>query len=735
MRIRSLAGQWLPALKHTLLLTPALLLGPALALAEDADAPTDPSADRLHGADHDHVELEEIIVEGVPLRRDAAELAQSATVLRGEELARQAANNIGDTLARLPGLNNASFGQNVGRPVIRGQQGVRVGVLQNNMLSADAAAISQDHAVPIEPFLADQVEVLRGPQTLLYGSGAIGGVVNTVTHSIPIVMPEEGFEGRALLQGDSAADQRFGAARLDFGLGDSFVLHANGFYRRTDDYEIPGAAELFPDMDEDHEEHAGEEHEHEEGEEVTGILENSFLDNEGGALGLSWIGESWRAGLSFTGYNSDYGIPGAHSHEDEHEGEEHDEEHDEEHGEEEEENVTIGLESRRWDAELVGEQPFAGFEALRFNLAGTDYEHTEFEGTEIGTVFESDTLDGRLELEHQEWAGFRGAFGGQYTDTDFSAIGEEAFVPPSVTERWALFLVESIEEGPLRLDLGLRYEDVSVEARPTEGAAQPPGGETRRSFDALSYSAGLVWHATENGHLAFTLGHAERAPDATELFSNGPHVATQSFEIGDSTLGTESNNHFELAWRMHQGPVTGSVSIYYDDFSDYIYLRETGLEEDGLPVRIWTQQDADFFGGEVELRWDLGRGSAGHWQVFGFYDRVDAELSDGGNVPLIPPQRVGLGVDWDLGPWIGNVTWINADDHTRTADLETPTPGYDLVNAEISYYFMLTDRFGMDLFLQGRNLLDEDIRNSTSYLRNQAPQIGRNYILGVRAAF
>jgi iron complex outermembrane receptor protein len=694
-----------------------------MALAQNNDAAH--QHDRLHGEDHDHRVLEEVIVTGVPIRRDANELAQSATVLRGEQLAREVANNIGDTLSRQPGLANASFGQNVGRPVIRGQQGARVGVLADNMSSADASAVSQDHAVPIEPFLADQIEVLRGPSTLLYGSGAIGGVVNIVTHTIPEQVPETGFEGRALLQGDTAADQRMGAARLDFGSG-SWAGHASGFYRRSDDYEIPGAAELYPDHDE--EEH-GDEHEHEE--EMSGVLENSFLDNEGASLGGSWIGERWRAGLSYTWYDSNYGIPGAHSHAhgDEHDEEEHDEDHDEHEHEEEEENVTIGLESRRLDMELEGQDPLPGFTRLKLNLADTRYEHTEFEGLETGTMFSNDTVDSRLELSHVPIGVFKGALGAQYTDRDFSALGDEAFVPPSTTETLALFLVETAEVGDWRFDVGLRYEDIDV------AADTVLAGRTARSFSPVSASASAMWHLDERSHLVFNLAHAERAPSDQELFAFGPHLATQTFEVGDADLGIESNLHMELAYRLHQGPVTGTISIYRDDFDDYIYLANTGLEEDGLPLGEWSQQNAEFTGGEIEVRWDLGHTGTGHWQLFGFYDRVRAELDNGENVPRIPTDRIGMGVDWDHDMWTGNVTWINASSHTRTAEFETATPGFDLLNAELTYLFDLSTRADLQLFVRAQNLLDEDVRYSASYLKDQAPQIGRNWIVGVRSYF
>ena len=688
--------------------------------AQDSENPN--SNDPIHGSDHDHEALEEVRVTATPLSRDLIEMSQSAIVLSGESLDRELANNIGDTLSRIPGVSNASFGQNIGRPVIRGFEGARVGMLNNNMGAADASAVSQDHAVSVEPFLADQVEVLKGPSTLLYGSGSIGGVVNIVTHTIPQQMPEQPVSARALIQGDSAADQRLAAGRIDWSAG-SFVFHASGFYRRSNDYEIPGEAELYPDEDEGHESHEEEDHD----EESHGVLENSFLDNEGGSFGGSWIGDRWRAGLAYTLYDSNYGIPGAHGHE-----EEHDEEHEGEEGhEEEEENVTIGLESRRLEGELVGVQPFSGFEQLKLRLADTRYTHTEFEGDEVGTVFNNDSTDLRLELRHNPWSAWDGAFGAQYAQRDFEAIGDEAFVPPSNTRTMAVFWVESAEFDEWQIDLGIRYDKIRVKALQTNAGNMP----VKRDFSPLSASVGAIYHFDDSRHLAFNISFAERAPTDQELFAFGPHIATQNFEIGDPTLNNESNLHGEIGYRVHKGQLTGSITLYYDRFNDYIFQLDTGLEEDELPVRQWSQQDASFYGGELELRYDLGRFDSGHWQLFGFADLVRAEFKDNSNVPRIPPVRFGLGADWDLRGWAANVTWINASSHTRIAEYETPTPGYDLLNAELSYLFQSDNRSEWELYLKGHNLLNEEIRNSTSFLKDQAPQIGRNFVLGLRLRY
>ena len=665
-----------------------------------AQQPTDTGASTTH----QHDSLEEVVVTANPLGRGSTDLSQSATVLQGETLRRQLANTLGETLARVPGLSNASFGENVGRPVIRGLQGTRVGVLSNSMAVSDASSVSQDHAVSVEPFLIDQVEVLRGPSTLLYGSGAIGGVVNMVSPSIPQAVPENGYSGRAIAQTNTAANEEFAAGRLDLGT-DAFAFHADGFHRRTDDYEIPDGADLYPDEDAPQE------------DDDSGVLENSYLDNEGATAGGSWIGEQWRFGASYTDYKSDYGIPGA------------EEEIPEDGGEPELVFVNIELQSKRTEAELVGSDPFRGFEQFKVRFADTNYEHTEFEGAEVGTVFNSDTKNTRVELKHSPWGVWQGVFGLQYTDLDFSAVGAEAFVPGSTTETGAVFWIERAEFNAWQFDVGLRYDDVETKVPTTlvagEGAVGP---RANAEFNPFSASTGTIYHLNENIDLTFTVAHAERAPGVDELFANGPHVATQVFEVGDASLDNETSLHVEGGVRVESGGWTGSATVYSDTFNDYIYQSSTGLEEDGLPVLFWSQQDADFIGAEAELRYDFEPNASGHWQVFGFGDIVDAELADNTDVPLLPPKRVGLGLDWDSQGLAANVLWIHAYKQDNIAPFETPTPGYDLLNAELTYTVPTTSQFDWQVYLQGQNLMDEDIRNSTSYLKDFAPQIGRKSV-------
>lgn len=697
-------------------------------------------------APHVHHGLEEVLVTANPLARATDDLSQSATVLKGEALRQQLANSLGETLARTPGLSNASFGENVGRPVIRGLQGSRVGVLNNSMAVSDASAVSQDHAVSVEPFLADQIEVLRGPSTLLYGSGAIGGVVNMVSPSIPQAIPENGYSGRAITQANTAANEEFAAGRLDIG-GGSFALHADGFHRRTDDYDIPGNADLYPEEEDEHEHEGEHEEEHEHEGDDSGVLENSYLKNEGGTIGGSWIGEQWRLGAAYNEYKSEYGIPtGAHehAHEDEHEhedeaheGEEHeDEEATVEEIEEEEAPVSIDLKSKRTEVELVGDDPFRGFEQFKVRFADTNYEHTELEGSEIGTVFNSDSKNTRMELKHDPWGVWQGVFGLQYADLDFSAVGAEAFVPGSTTKTMAAFWIEHADIGDWQFDVGVRYDDVDIDVPNTLVAEQGPIGPGADSdFAPFSASTGTIWHLNDMVDLVFSVAHAERAPNVDELFANGPHIATQVYEVGDPNLDKESSLHVEGGARLTLGQFTASATVFNDNFDDYIYQEYTGEEADGLPVALWRQQNAEFIGAEAELAYEFEPSRYGNLRAFAFGDIVDGELSDNEDVPLQPPARIGMGAEWDYQGLAANVTWIHAYKQDNTAPFETDTPGYDLLNAELAYTVPNSGELDWQVYVQGQNLIDEDIRNSTSTLKDYAPQIGRNVIVGVRMYF
>lgn len=708
----------------------ALLAAAAPALAQD-DA-------------HDHAhELDRVVVRATPLATTAEDLTRPVEVLSGEELDEAKAATLGETVSRLPGVQASYFGPGVGRPIVRGFEGARVQVLSDGLTTGDVSTVSVDHGVSIEPFLADQIEVLKGPATLLYGSGAIGGAVNVVDGRVPTRATDAPFQGRAELRGNTVNDERTGVLRLDgTSAAGNLVFHVDALHRETGDYEIPGFAESAAL----HEEHGEDEHEGEE--RAFGVLPNSALRTDSAAFGLSWIGSRGFLGASQSLYNTRYGIPGeAHAHE-EHEGEEHvGEEHEEDaHG-----DVRIVLDQRR--TEVRGGLDRVGpFETARLKLARTDYTHTEFEGEEVGTVFDNATTEARLELAHRAFAGWDGAFGAQWSRRDFAAAGVEAFVPSSESSDAGAFWIGRRDFGAVTAELGARHDrnDVDVGAGAL-GAS--------RSFDTTSASAALRWDVTPDFHVSLGLDRAQRSPTAEELYSNGLHVATGSFEFGTPTLDVETANRAEFGLHWHRGPLTIGGSLYAVRFDDFIYLAATDIEEEA-PVRVWTQADARFTGAEAEVDWafyDNGDDRLG-LRVFGDVVRArldgsgtrtvavsvphgdevhdyESELAMTGNLPRIAPSRVGAELRWERGPWRASLGAIRYARQDRVAEGESETPGYTLVDAHVTWHLDSSATTAWELFLDGTNLLDEEARVHTSFLKDQAPLPGRGVAFGVRAFF
>lgn len=688
---------------------PPLRLAPlALATSLLLPAPTHAgaAADAPSGHTHEAERLDQIVVSATPLKQSAEELARPVSVLAGDELDAQRRGTLGDTVAGLPGVRSAGFGPGVGRPVIRGLDGARVQTLSGGLSSLDASTVSADHAVSIEPFLAEQIEVLKGPATLLYGSGAIGGAVNVVDGRIPEMPGSEedsALSGRAELRGDSAADQRTAMFKVQGG-NDRFQLTADGLHRETDDVRIPGFAESAALLAE-------------EGEEpdpaLRGILPNSATRTRAGGIGGSWFGERGFLGLAFSGLDTLYGIPG-HGHA-----------HEEAKQEEEDDAVRIDLEQRRLEARGALLAPFAHHDSIGFKLAHSRYQHLELEGDAVGTRFENDGIEGRIEAVHGPLAGWRGAWGLQFGRRDFSAVGEEAFVPSSVSRDLGLFV---LEQKPLaerwRLELGGRVERVAID----------PEGAARVDFDAFSASAALRWQLNETFHLDFGLDRAERAPTAEELFSDGPHVATRSFELGDPGLETEVAHRLEVGSHWHIDGFSLHTALYTTRFDRFIFLADTGLEQDGLPLRIWQQGDARFHGFEIEFNKTLGEWDSGRWELGLSADAVRARLEQGGDLPRIPAARIGGQLRWELGGWRARIGVMRHADQDRVASFERPSRGYTLVDAGLSYHFDV-DTTGWEVFLEGSNLSDQEARPHTSLLKDLAPLPGRNLQFGVRAFF
>lgn len=651
------------------------------------------------------VHREEIVVTASPELRSTYEIAQPTSVLSGEDLQRQIQPTLGETLSREPGVTSTFFGQGASRPVIRGLGGDRIRVLESGLGVGDASTTSPDHAVSVDPSSAERIEVLRGPATLLYGSSAVGGVVNVIDNRIPESLPGTKVGGTVDLRGGSVADERGGVASLTGALG-RIAWHVGYLRRETDDYEIPGFAESKALREEEE----GEGHEE---EEVFGVLPNSATETDSGSLGLSWIGDHGFLGVSVQGFDSLYGIPGGHHHH--HEGEE-------------EAPVRVDLTQQRYGLRGGISRPFGPFRGANLRFGTTDYEHRELEGAETGTVFRNDSWEGRLEFLQRQLGALSGSFGLQALSRDFEAIGEEAFVPPTRTDSWAAFTFQEVVRDDWRFQFGARFEAQDITAE--------TAGANDRSFDGLSGSLGIVrLFGEEDYSLGLSIARSAKLPNAEELFSNGPHIATNAFEIGDPGLDKETSLSADLTLRKVSGRLTGEVTVFANRFDDFIFEQSTDAEQDELPVFRYVQRDAEFRGAELTGVYQLYHGEPDHVDVEFGADFVRAELRDTGEpLPRIPPRRYRLGFHYRGERLSGIVEGLRVEEQNRVAAFERPTEGYTLLNASVGYRFF-TSRAVYDVLLRGTNLTDEEARNHVSFLKELVPMPGRDVSLSLRLTF
>ncbi|WAC24853.1 TonB-dependent receptor [Blastomonas sp. SL216] len=705
-------------LSSTLSLATALL-APLPALAQQADQAEQPVAE-----DDDFHRNGGIIVTA-PFVRDLSILAGTSEI-SGDTLAREARAQIGDALTKLPGVSATSFSPGASRPVLRGFQGERIRVLTDGIGTIDVSNTSPDHGVTVEPIILDRIEVLRGPAVLLFGGQAVGGAVNAIDKRIPREVPEEPFHLDALATYGSAADERSIGASLDVPLTSKLVLHLDGSYRKSDDLEVGGFV-LSPGLRAQQREIAAEERaegnleEAAEAEELAGLrgrIPNTGTETYSFGGGLAYIGEGGSFGISGSYYNSLYGVPerpgAGHAHgEEEGAG-----------GEEEEGPVTIGLDQIKVD--FRGQVNLPGFfEALRLRAAYADFKQTEFEGDEVGTVFRNNGIESRLELVQRERGGWRGASGVQYVHRDFSAIGAEAFVPPNTTDQVGIFTLQEVRFGNIELEGAGRFDRVVVKS-------QDVGVERR--FNSYSFAAGLAYIPTEKLRIGINLNRAQRAPAAEELFSNGPHIATQAFEIGNPDFTTEKSWGGEAYIRYSTPDVNLSLTGFYNRFDDFIIDVPTGLEEDELPVFQFIQNDAKYYGVEAEASVVFARAGNFKFVADGVADYVHASLDGLGPVPRIPPLRLlgGLEAQSDALNLRAEVEWF--DDQQRNANFETPTEGFTLVNASASWKPFGPSR-GVTLIASANNIFDVVGRRASSFTKDFAPLGGRDFRISARFSF
>lgn len=654
------------------------------------------------------------IIVTAPLKSSRMDVLSGTSVLTGTNLTVAIRPTIGETIEHTPGASATSFGPNASRPILRGLQGERVRVMTDGIGSIDVSNTSVDHAVAINPLLAERVEVLRGPEALLYGSSAIGGVVNVIDKRIPRSIPEA-IHADALLTYGSASNERSAAAAVDAPIGGGFVAHVDGSYMKTGNMRIGGfalspearaealaSAQLPADPD------AEEPIDFAANAAIKGKLPNSAAKTWTTGVGLAYVDGDSHYGISYSHYDSLYGVPVRYA----------------TLPGEEQEGPRLSLVQNRIDARAEIDTGGSLIQTVRARLGYARYRHFELEEDgSVGTAFYNNGLEGRVELVQADRGIWHGATGGQFFVRDFNVVGDEAFLPRNQTQQIGLFTLQQLDFGQFKIEGGLRYEKSWLSASPFED--QPQFFSGSRNFDTVSGSLGASYKLSENWRIGANLSRTERAPAAEELFANGPHAGTEAFEIGNPDFKTERSWGLEGVLHGQGQGYTFHASVYYNWFDNFIFDNLNGQIEDGLPVFVYQQAKARFYGAEVEASADLATLGDYTIKADALGDVVRAKITNFGPAPRIPPLRLlgGLSAVSDRIEGRVEVEW--ADKARRLAVFETPTDSYTMVNASLTLR-PFADRPDTTLSLTAHNLFDVDARRHASYLKDFAPLAGRD---------
>jgi iron complex outermembrane receptor protein len=676
------------------------------ATSDPAEAPVPGDAKAAH-PDEDQA----IVITGV--KRKAEDILGGVSVLDEADLNRSIKPSIGETLAKLPGVSATSFGPKASAPVLRGLQGDRIRVLTDGIGTLDMSAVGPDHEVAINPITAERIEVLRGPAALQFGSSAIGGVVNVLDTRIPRRVPEHAVGLDAIAQYGSAANERSANASIDVPLGGHFVVHADGNYSKTGDLHI-GSFVLSKELRE--EALASPDPDIRALASLKDELPNSKSRTTEGALGLAYVDGDLNVGVSVTRHTARYQVPIRYSLDPNVEAE----------------APTLDPKQTRYDfrAEIpIGD----GFlSQVRTRAGYSKYHHDELnpEGG-VDSSFFSNGGEGRVELVQRERSGWGGSSGVQYLNRDARIRGEEKFLPDSRQKQTGLFTLQTYVSGPFRLEGGARVEFSKLTAK----ADEQIGTEAHSpSFTTFSGSLGGQYEFAPGWRAGLSLSHSERAPSVDELFANGPHGGSESFEVGNPDLSPEKSNSAEFSLHHTSGPVHLTGNLYYSKFSNFIFQAPTGAIEDDLPVLEFREGKANYYGFELQGDAKLGKLAGIDWGAEFQGDAVHATVKNFGPAPLIPPFRLLGAITGSRGQVDGRLEVERAFAHDRTAPNETVTPGYTMVNASLDWHPFAANP-ELTLSLVGNNLFDVDARRSTSLLKDFAPLAGRDIRLSARVNF
>ena len=665
----------------------------------------------VFAAEHEQATtLDTIRIKAHPLEQTSKDFAVADTVVDQKRLA-QGAVTIGEALSGETGISSNQFGAGSSRPVIRGQDGPRIKILQNSSENIDVSTLSPDHAVTVDPALAKQVEVIRGPSTLLFGAGTVGGLVNVTDSKLPTAMPEKGYEGNVGLRYNTGSDEKLATAGVTLGLGDQVALRVEGLKREANDYIAPDYV------------HEGEKERR---------VDNTFAKGQTVNVGLSWIYDRGFTGISYSNRQDQYGLPG-HSHEYEschlhglslhcgehdHDEDEHDD-HDHDHAHEA--GPWIDLKSERYDVRTELDDPFAGFKKLRAQASYTDYQHDEIEEDTISTRFKNKGYDGRLELVHNPLGAWEGVIGTQYGQQKLELTGEEAFLAPNTTKKWSVFALEHAQLNDVHVELAARVDQQKIDI----------DDSSKKDFDgsAFSVSGAANWEFAPNYKLSLVTSHQERLPLAQELYADGGHFATNTYELGNDQLSKEKSNNVELGFHYDDNTFDYHVHVYHNWFDDYIYAQTLDRYKDFRLVQ-YAQDKAKFYGAEAEAGYQIS--PIYKLSVFGDYVRGKI---DNDNAPRVPAGRLGTKLNADFDDhWSGSAEYYHVFQQDKIAAYETDSQSYNMLNLGVAYSGNYSNVSDYRVFLNANNLLDDQVYQHASFL-STIPQVGRNFSVGVNFSF
>lgn len=617
----------------------------------------------------------------------------------------QGGTSIGDALNGQLGIYAGQYSGGVSHPSVRGQDGARVKIVQNGGDLLDMSSISPDHTVTVDPNMSQKVEVLQGPAALLYGAGSVGGLINVIDNKISSQMPSKAVDGSVGIRYNSGSDEFLSQAEVTAALGDHVALRLAGLKRDANDYIAPSG--------------------YSENDQATRRVNDTFADSKNYDAGLSWIYDRGYTGISFSQRHDQYGIPADNplysecslsglkldcpTTAPEDSGSDHD-------------SAWINLKSKNYALKSELDDPLKGFSHLKFQANYTDYQHQEMDDNEVATTFKSKGTDARLELEHNPIANWDGTLGAQYTRQKITIDGEEALMAPSTTDKYSLFALEHRQLlDNLHLDVATRVDHQQIDI---------DSDQKKYNGTGISASVAATWNFAPDYNLVFTASHQERLPLAQELYADGKHMATNTYELGNHDLDKEKSNNLELGLNFERDKFSYQAHVFHSWFDNFIYAKTLDQFKDFRLIQ-YSQDQAKFWGADASVSYQLSP----IYKATLFGDYVRGQLDEEGNVPRIPGGRAGARVNADFADgYTAMAEYYHVFNQDDIANYETETAGYNMLNLGVAYSGKWSNKNDYKLYAKANNLLDEQVFQHESFL-STVPQVGRNFTVGLNISF